>query len=138
MKTTKVTFNRKFNIGNYQTIDVGGEIELGEKDNMLEAWTIGIDNAEMWHLDYQRKMEKKQETPKLEPPLEKGIIIDLETLVWQEMPATDKGAWQKSETRNASYYAVKKAIEAKDGKPAYMEGYIIWLNSDDTLGRRKK
>lgn len=136
MKITKVGFTRKFNLGGYESLDVSAEAELNEKDNALEVWTILKDNAEMWFIDLQRAKTKPQQT---EPEMPKGgVIIDLETLVWQDMPATEKGVWQKSETKNASYYAIKKAIEEKDGKPTFMGHHIVWLNSDGTLGRRKK
>ena len=134
MKLDRVKLNRKYNLGNYETIDVCFEAETTEQDNPLNVLKGLEDLAEL----YLQSRTAKTEKPKPTPPLEKGIVIDLETLIWQDMPATDKGVWQKSETQNASYFAVKKAIEEKDGKPAFMEGYVVWLNSDGTLGRRKK
>jgi len=139
VKIEGVKLNRKFNLGNYETLDVGFEAYIVETDNPLDVLKGLEDMAELYlQSRTMRTSVAEAIKPKTEPPLEKGVIIDLETLVWQEMPATDKGAWQKSATRNASYYAAKKAIEEKDGKPTYMEGYIVWLNSDGALGRRKK
>jgi hypothetical protein len=51
---TKVSFSRKFNIGNYESLDASMEAELSEKDNPHEVLTILKDNVEMWFID-QRK-----------------------------------------------------------------------------------
>jgi len=143
VKVEIVKVERLYNLGNYETLRVGYEAVLTELEgaNSQEVLKATADLEKLCDQYYQagRFQKQPQEKPKEpEPPLEKGIIIDLETLAWQDMPATEKGVWQKSETKNASYYAVKKAIEEKDGRPAFMEGYIVWLNSDETLGRRKK
>ena len=60
MKITKVSFNRKFNLGNYESLDVGAEAELGENDNALEVWSILRDNSEMWYIDQQRKKQAEK------------------------------------------------------------------------------
>jgi hypothetical protein len=62
---TKVSFNQKFNLGNYESIDVGAEAQLSDKDNPLEVWTILRDNAEMWFISEKNK----KPTPHLEQPL---------------------------------------------------------------------
>ena len=67
MKIKKVTFTRKFNLGNYESYDVSAEAELAENENFLDVWTILRDNAEMWHLDQQRKTEKQPPQPQLKP-----------------------------------------------------------------------
>ena len=61
MRIVKVTFNRKFNLGNYESLDVGAEAELAENDTAMEVWTILKDNAEMWFIDQQRK--RKEPSP---------------------------------------------------------------------------
>ena len=145
MKVEIAKIERLYNLGNYETLRVGYEAILTEIEgaNSQEVLKATADLEKLCDQYYQmgrfqKQPEEKPKPKEPETPLEKGIIIDLETLVWQDMPATEKGVWQKSETKNASYYAVKKAIEEKDGRPAFMEGYIVWLNSDETLGRRKK
>ena len=55
MKITKVSVNRKFNLGNYETLDLAGEAELSEKDSPLEVWEIIRDNIEMEFQAMQRK-----------------------------------------------------------------------------------
>lgn len=55
MIISKISYNRKFNLGNYETQDLTIEAQLNEKDNPLEVWTILADNTEMWHIDYMRK-----------------------------------------------------------------------------------
>ena len=65
MKITKVSFNRKFNLGNYETLDAGMEAELTEKDNPQEMLTILKDNVEMWFIGQQRK---KPQTPQCNTP----------------------------------------------------------------------
>ena len=87
---------------------------------------------------YQNAGEQKPAEQKPINQKKEGVVVDLTTLEWQDMPPTDKGAWQRTETRNTHYYAVKEAIEAKHGFPVHMDGYKIWLNQDGTLGRRKQ
>jgi hypothetical protein len=58
LKITKVAINRKFNLGNYESLDAFAEAELSEKDNAVEVWTVLRDNAEMWFTDQQRKKKE--------------------------------------------------------------------------------
>ena len=69
MKITKVSVNRKFNLGNYETLDMAAEAELNEKDNPLEVWNIIRDNIEMCFTDMQRPKPKpvQPEHPKPSP-----------------------------------------------------------------------
>jgi hypothetical protein len=62
MKITKVMVNRKFNLGNYESIDVAAEAELSEKDTAFEVWSILKDNADNWF------MESKKPKPVQVPP----------------------------------------------------------------------
>ncbi len=151
MKIEKVNLTRKHKLADYEMLIFGFEATVTEEDNPLDAVKTLDDLAEMYVVSRENngkdepewKPDKPQiltvgESIKKHKEQDKGVVVDLETLEWQDMPPTDKGAWQKSETKNNHYYAVKKAIEEKDGKPVFMDGYIVWLNSDGTLGRRKK
>lgn len=60
MKITKAVFERTFNMGNYESLRVGAEAELGENDNALEVWSILRDNSEMWYIDQQRKKQAEK------------------------------------------------------------------------------
>ena len=57
MKITKVAVTRKFNLTNYESLDLTAEAELAENENVLEAWNILRDNAEMCFIDMQRKRD---------------------------------------------------------------------------------
>jgi len=63
MKIVKVMVNRKFNLGNYETLDMAAEAELNDNDNPLEVWQIIRDNIEMEYITMQQK-KTKQEPPK--------------------------------------------------------------------------
>jgi hypothetical protein len=63
MKITKVMVNRKFNLGNYETLDIAAEAELNETDNPLEIWGVLKDNIEMSFIDMQKKKVTPQQIP---------------------------------------------------------------------------
>jgi hypothetical protein len=71
MIISKVSFTRKWNLGNFESLDLSIEAQIGEKDNPLETWTILKDNAEMWFIDYKKKLmggnEGKQPFPSVSP-----------------------------------------------------------------------
>lgn len=69
MIISKVSFTRKFNLGNFESLDLSIEAQLGEKDNPLEVWTILKDNAEMWFIDYKKKLTGQvEEKPSVASP----------------------------------------------------------------------
>ncbi len=68
MKIDRVSLERKFNLGNYETLDVGLEAMLGEKDNPLDVWKQLEDLAELYLQARTAKPETKPasaEAPKL-------------------------------------------------------------------------
>ena len=72
MKVTKVMVNRKFNLGNYETLDMAAEAELNDTDNPLEIWQVLRDNIEMEYIAMQNKTKptptsKPQPTPQPQP-----------------------------------------------------------------------
>lgn len=80
--------------------------------------------------------EQPRESAKTEP---REIVASLNELDWVPMPATAKGPWGKClPTEKAPYPFIVLAIEAKNMRPVYIEGFIVWLNEDKSLGRRKK
>lgn len=137
MKITKTSLERTFNLGNYESLRVGFEAEVTEQDNPLDTIKGLEDMAELYLNTRHAKTEhpKPQDQPK-EPS--QGVVVNLDDLKWELMPATEKGTWEKSESKGVSYPFIKEAIEAKDGRPVYMEGFIVWMNDDGSLGRRKK
>jgi hypothetical protein len=62
LRIIKVSVNRKFNLGNYETLDMSAEAELSENDKPLEIWEILRDNIEMEFSAMQRK-DRKAPTP---------------------------------------------------------------------------
>jgi hypothetical protein len=69
MKITKVMVNRKFNLGNYESIDVAAEAELSEKDTAFEVWSILKDNADNWF------MESKKPKPAAPVPVKDDPLV---------------------------------------------------------------
>lgn len=139
MKVEIVKVTRKYNLGNYEMLDVGYEAALTDIEGSSSQEVLKVTQALEKLCDeyYTAGRWQKQETPK-EEPKQNGDAIDLESLEWEDMPATAKGPWQKTQTKNTTYFAVKKAIEAKDGKAVFIDGYLIWMLSDEGLGRRKQ
>lgn len=77
MRITKVNIERTFNLGNYESIRVGAEADLGDTDNPKETWSILKDNAEMWFIDQQRQKDKpKPQEPLKEPSQPSRNIAD--------------------------------------------------------------
>jgi hypothetical protein len=60
LNITKVSYSRKYNLGNYESLDVAAEAVLNEKDNPLEVWTILADNTEMWYIAEKNKKANPQ------------------------------------------------------------------------------
>ena len=85
MRITKVSFNRKFNLGNYESLDVYAEAELSQTDNPLDVWTVLRDNTEMWYRDSSKKPVGEQANQPIEQPKP------------QSTPQQTKQATQKTE-----------------------------------------
>ena len=68
MKISKVMVNRKFNLGNYETLDMAAEAELSETDSPLEVWTILRDNLEMEFTNMQSKTPEHKLSPFVKVP----------------------------------------------------------------------
>ena len=85
MNITKVSYSRKFSLGNYETLDLSVEAALNEKDNPLEVWNILADNTEMWYISEKNKKEKSASTapttttsaPATQQPKEQARNIDI-------------------------------------------------------------
>ena len=58
MKIVKVMVNRKFFLGNFETLDMAAEAELSENDNPLATWELIRDNIEMEYIAMQSKTRK--------------------------------------------------------------------------------
>jgi len=67
MNITKVAYTRKFNLGNYESLDLSIEAVLNEKDNPLEVWSILSDNAEMWFISEKTRKTKQDAKPQSAP-----------------------------------------------------------------------
>src|SRR5208282_3057097 len=61
MQITKVSFTRKYNLGNYESCDISMEAQIDEKDNPLEVMTILSDNIEMEYIALQQKKQPPKE-----------------------------------------------------------------------------
>ena len=136
MKVEVVKLNRKYNLGNYETLDVGfeavlTEIEGADADKVLEV-ARGLEKLAD---SYFQAGRFQKEEPVEEKP--KGVIVNLDNIEWETQTATAKGPWEKSVTEPVDYWTLKKAIEEK-GKPVFASGFLVWLCSDGALGRRKK
>jgi hypothetical protein len=148
MKIVKVSFTRKFNLGNYESLDLHAEAELSGADNPPEIWTVLRDNTEMWFRDSQKKPVGEQQNqpaePKPEPPKE---YFKAGTLKWFEAPPTDKGPWEKLDPLDLEKAEAKEIIKALEsaGKPLFSKepNALYWLLKDVSgkvtgIGRRRK
>ena len=82
MKIDRISVARKFNLGNYETLDVGVEAILGERENPLEAWKVLENMAELY---LQSRTAKPSEKPVAEekptPPQEQPPEFDPQELL---------------------------------------------------------
>ena len=86
MKITKIMVNRKFNLGNYESLDMAAEAEISEADNPLEILAVLRDNIEMEYIAMQNKKTQpapstttspfKRVEPKKEEPKTKSGFKD--------------------------------------------------------------
>ena len=134
MKISTVHVVRKHKLADYEMLEVGLDAAVTDQDNVFDAIKNLHSLAELYLKDVDNGHETQEEEKA------QGVVPELNTLKWVDMPATEqnKGAWQKSTTKNTSYYAIKKAIEEKGGYSVFMEGYVVWLTRDGSLGRRKQ
>ena len=151
MKITKVMFNRKFNLSNYESLDIAAEAELiDDSVNVLEAWSILKDNAEMWFIDQQRKKTQALQQPVAPKPVQPSTpqqSLKNESMQpkkdadWIEMPSTEKGPWEKSSDLTCLEHKAIYDKICESGKAYDRNGYRYWLIRKDSsiegLGRRR-
>jgi hypothetical protein len=144
MNISKVSYTRKFNLGNYESCDLMVEAQLNEKDNPLEVWSILADNAEMWFIGSQKKDKPKAESNESKSTTQPTTFGNQPK--WEPMPATstNKGAWEKTvDTQNPQVHQLIQVLTTKD-TAIQKEGYTYWLLKDretgelQGLGRRQK
>jgi len=74
LKLDRVKLNRKYNLGNYETLDVCFEAETTEQDNPLDVLKGLEDMAELYLQTRLSKTEQKPE-PKPQPkPTQKSVL----------------------------------------------------------------
>ena len=156
MNITKVSYTRKFNIGNYESCDLMVEAQLNEKDNPLEVWSILADNTEMWYINSQSKTKPKaenvegikpRETPSISSPFHQPSTSPT-SIHWQSMPPPkskpEKGPWEKcSQIDHPEVQAIIAKLEGQT-YPVQLNGHTYWLLHDQEsqaingVGRRMK
>ena len=150
MNITKVAYSRKFNLGNYETLDLSIEAQLSEKDNPLEVWSILADNAEMWFIAQNNKQTAKlqpqqtQQPQASQQPAASPLPSPSPTPIkWEKMPATEKGSWEKTvNLNNPEIESIIEKIKQADNKVVDIGNYRYWKiyfdNQLTGVGRRIK
>lgn len=111
MKLDRISLNRKFNLGNYETLDLGLEAQLGEQDNPLDVWKQLEDLAEMYlQTRLSKATSKADEKPVAEP---KPVAKPAPPMV----PAPDFDPKELLEHRWKG---------KKTGEGTYAEGTLSW------------
>lgn len=140
MKITKVAFNRKFNLGNSETLDASMEAELTEKDNPQEALTILRDNVEMWFIDQQRRKPAANSNTPVDPKQEleeKKRDFDPDLCNWQNKTGSN-GDYQMAKDGQDYRKLFVYLLEAEKNF-AKISGYSYWLFKDKvTVGRKSQ
>ena len=140
MRIEKAVFTRKYNLGNYESLDLSLESSLGDKDNPQEVWSVLQDQADVWFANRNRKKSEEPIMPEEKPQEKKYFNAD--ALIWKFMPPTDKGPWESTESSDKSEYReIVDALEAAD-KPLFSKDALYWLLKKEDkvtgIGRRKK
>jgi hypothetical protein len=150
MKFDRAIVSRKFNLGNYETLDMALEYQLAEGDNPKQILAELREAIEMEFIDMQRKKPAGGggDNPRpTQPPLATASspkpLPPASQLKWEEMPKTDtnKGIWQRCTQLSSPevQYFIDKVEEAN--KPIFLNNYVYWVIYTDDLatgiGRRK-
>ena len=158
MNVTKVAYTRKFNIGNYESVDVSIEAQLNDKDNPLEVWSILADNAEMWFIG--EKTRKKgapqatsEEKPAVNHPDQVGGLKDVAVnesvfaaLKWDLQHSDKMGEYEIAGAANNDAYkfaTARKILEVSNTKiNARYHGatyaYSYWLYGEAIFRQKLK
>ena len=127
MKVEVVKLNRKYNLGNYETIDVGFEAVLTELEGANAQATLdAVKNLEKLADTYytmvrfqadMKPISAKQEGnvvraapagPEPPTPEPKKTVLTLENIDWVDGGETDKGPYQKSASKPIDFYNIRK------------------------------
>lgn len=137
MELDRVKLNRKYNLGNYETIDVGFEAETNEQDNPLDVLKHLEDMAELYLQARTAKTEQKPQ-PKPQPKPKPELKVDATSLAWETVQTENPFEITKQQ-EHESFKLLKAKVDEKHGKPVYVDGYVYWMMMDEkTLARRKK
>ena len=74
MKITKVNVTRKFNLGNYESIDIGMEAEVTPEENPNETMQILRDNIEMEYINQKTAKRPNQPLKPAAPATQKSVM----------------------------------------------------------------
>jgi hypothetical protein len=102
MKIVKVMVNHKFNLGNYETLDIAAEAELSEHDTAFEVWSILKDNAEHWFME-----SKKPKPPQVPQSVAPSPVASKSSTVKPENKCPNCGKWK--DTRYPICYTCHEA-----------------------------
>lgn len=115
--------NRKFNLGNYETLDLAAEAELNETDNPLEVWNIIRDNIEMQFINMQKPKPKASEPVPLQNPFKNVIASKSATL---EPPNQTQSATETFKEETIKYTLAQLNGDIKP---------IHYINDSELFGR---
>ena len=143
MKLIKITYTRKYNLGNYETHDITLEAEMQDDDNPQTVLTSLANVASDWHLSQKREATQAQpvKTP-AQLANEEYTRTHPQTVTWQPRPATSLGPYEA--TTNLTDPNVQALVQKCEEEQHAIDkdGYRYWVMKKngvvEALARRPK
>lgn len=138
MKIIKISYTRKYNLGNFESHDITLEAEVQDDDSPQAVLTSLANVASDWHLSQKREAVK---TP-AQLANEEYTRTHTQTVTWQPRPATSLGPYEA--TTNLTDPNVQALVQKCEEEQHVIDkdGYRYWVMKKngvvEALARRPK